>query len=150
MDEFQIGQLTKEMVIARLKTLGDPCAAAAEIAKKTLVIALKGCEPSDAGKAVQDVCHGTMVGLLLCQQSLAKGSVLILEKVGEVASEYNLDPTGMMTWALRGLAGVRKLISREELSDIRHEIAKHFMGADEVFASIIDEGDRAPAAPPYI
>ena len=149
MEEFKVGQLTKEMVVTRLKALGDPCAAAADVAKKTLVIALKSIGPSPgtgAGRVVGEVCYGAMVGLLLTEQNLPKGATLILEKVAEAASELNLDPTEALTWALRGIADTRKLLDLGQVREIAEAIKRAFDGAGEAFMAMIEE-DEAKTRP---
>ena len=147
-EEFKVGQLTKEMVVTRLKALGDPCAAAADVVKKTLIVGLKGASmvSEEHGRLISDVCQGGLVGLLLADQSVPKGAVLILHKTAETASELNLDPTEMMRWALKGMVEIKKLIKREELEDVRKAIAQEFMGAGEVFSSYMEGAAPAPAA----
>src|SRR5271170_4458136 len=98
MEDFKISQLTKELVTARLKTMGDPSAAAGDIVKQTLQVALKGTKQGDSAflDPIRDVCQGGMTGLLIAEQSLPRGAVRILEVVAELSTEFSLDPTRAM------------------------------------------------------
>lgn len=142
MDEVRIGQLTKEMVAEELRRLGDPCAAAAAVVRKTLAAAFDG--PTALGNApveriVEDAVKGAMTALLLADHSLARGSILVLEAVVEVSAERELDPTVAMSAALQGLADLRRFVEPERIDDIRLEIEAHYHGAGEVFARFLRE-----------
>jgi len=140
-EEFRIGQLTKELVAIKLQKMSDPCAAAAELVQKTLSLALKGLSPNDPGldRLIADACRGGITGLLLADQNLAKGAVLILEVVAELASEFNLDPAQAMKGALHGLADLHRFVQPEQIYDITHRIEANFMGAGEAFSQILGE-----------
>ncbi len=131
MSKFNINQLTKEMVVARLSELRDPSEAAADIAKKTLLVTLKDVKELDQvyRRAVFDICQGMMVGLLLREQDLAKGAVRLLRKVGEVAVESHLDSTEMMELALRGIADLRRFVDSMRLGEVSSAVETEFMGA---------------------
>lgn len=137
MDEVRIGQLTKEMVAEELRRLGDPCAAAAAVVRKTLAAAFDG--PAAQGQAtpvdrvVEDSVKGAMTALLLADQSLARGAILVLEAVVDVSAERQLDPTVAMSAALRGLADLRRFVEPARMDDIRLEIEAHYHGAAEAF-----------------
>ncbi|MBI4052103.1 MAG: hypothetical protein HY400_06320 [Elusimicrobia bacterium] len=141
MDNFKIAQLTKELVTAEIKTAQDPCASAAEIVKKALKVALKNTpsiEPG-TGKVITDACQGAMVALLLGEQNLAKGATAILRKIGEMATEMNLDPTETMMMALKGIADLQRFVQPEQLDDIRDQISLNFLGAGEAFHTLIQQ-----------
>ena len=42
MEEFNLAQLTKEMVVTHLRSLEDPVLAAAEVVRSTILARLKG------------------------------------------------------------------------------------------------------------
>ena len=135
MDELRIVQLTKEMVAEELRLLGDPCAAAASVVRRTLSAALQGAAPGDTPPAriIEDAVKGAMTALLLADQSLARGSILIVEAVMDTAAKRELDPTDSMRAALKGLADIRRFVDPSRIDDMRLEIESHYMGAGEVF-----------------
>ena len=142
MDQLRIGELTKEMVAEELRLLGDPCAAAAAVVRKALTAALisapgGGTPPA---RVIEDAVKGAMTALLLADQSLARGSIRVLEGGHDVAGEWNLAPTESMSAALRALAELRRFVEPARLDDIRLQIEAHYMGAGEVFSGFL----RAP------
>lgn len=141
MEEYRVGQLTKEMVITRLKALGDPCVAAAEIAKKTMVVGLTGSATVGAHtrQLVKEICHGTMVGLIMADQSLPKGACLLLRVAAEVSSDLSLNPEEMMTYAIEGIVELRRLSTVDQMEDIRKAVSRDFMGAGDVFRAALDK-----------
>lgn len=152
MEEYRVGQLTKEMVITRLKALGDPCVAAADIAKKTMVVGLTGSSVVGANtrQLVKEICHGTMVGLILSDQSLPKGACLLLRVVAEVSSDLSMNPEDMMTYAIDGIVELRRLSTVDQMDEIRKAVARDFMGAGDVFRAALDKVEetiRASGAP---
>lgn len=135
MDELRLVQLTKEMVAEELRLLGDPCAAAAAVVRKTLMAALQGSAPGDTPptRVIEDAVKGAMTALLLADHSMTRGAILILEAVMDTASKRDLDPTDSMRAALKGLADLRRFVDPSRIDDIRLEIEAHYMGAGEVF-----------------
>jgi hypothetical protein len=152
MDEIRIGQLTKEMVAEELRQLGDPCAKAAAVVRKTLAAALSGDPPAaDPKRVIEDAVKGAMTALLLADQNLTRGAMQILETVSEAAAAGHLDPTEAMCAALKGLSDLRRFAEPSKLDDIRHAIESRYMGAGEVFAELLREPlppqNTPPAAP---
>lgn len=144
MDELRIHQLTKEMVAEELRILGDPCAAAAAVVQKTLFAALQAPPPgTPPERIVEDAVKGAMTALLLAEQSLPRGSLLVLEVVVDVAAKAHLDPTESMRAALRALADLRRFVDPNRIEDIRLAIDAKYMGAGEVFVEYL----RAPVDP---
>ena len=144
MDELRIHQLTKEMVAEELRMLGDPCAAAAAVVHKTLSAALQS--PPDGTppeRLVEYTVKGAMTALLLAEQSLARGGMLVLDAVLDVAAKAQLDPTEAMRAALRALADLRRFVDPARIDDIRLAIEAKYMGAGEVFVEYL----RAPLPP---
>lgn len=138
MDDFKIGQLTKEMVVVRLKNMGDPCAAAAEVLKKTLLVALKDTKPGDSGyvRVIREACEGAMMGLLVMEQNLPVGAVRMLEAIGEASAELNLDPAAMMEGGLEGIADMHRFLTGDQMDAIHHEIDTSLMGAGDAFYAV--------------
>jgi hypothetical protein len=151
MDDFKISQLTKELVSARLRGLEDPCAAASDLVRSTLEVALKGLPPGTIAESrvVEDACQGAMTGLLLNDQNLVRGAVVILEKVADLASALNLDQPEMMRSALRGIADMQRFVRPEMLAEIRYAIEARFHGAGLAFEALCQEGSgrETPAKP---
>ena len=135
MDELRIVQLTKEMVAEELRLLGDPCAAAASVVRRTLTAAFQGAAPGDTApqRIIEDAVKGAMTALLLADHSMTRSSILVVEAVMDVATKRELDPTESMRAALKGLADLRRFVDPARMDDIRLEIEAHYMGAGEVF-----------------
>lgn len=141
MDELRISQLTKEMVAEELRILGDPCAAAAAVVKKTLTAALQSAPAGTPPETIiEDAVKGAMTALLLAEQSLARGGLLVLDAVLDVSAQANLDPTESMRAAMRALADLRRFVDPSRIDDVRLAIESKYMGAGEVFAEFL----RAP------
>ena len=148
MDELRIHQLTKEMVAEELRLLGDPCQTAADVVRKTLSAALQS-PPEGTGpeRIIEDAVKGAMTALLLAEQNLARGAMLVLSAVLDV-SAANVDPMAAMGSALKGIADLRRFADADQLENVRLEIAAKYMGAGEVFSEYLREpipGDRTSA-----
>lgn len=149
MDELRIHQLTKEMVAEELRALGDPCAAAAAVVKRTLTAALQSApEGTSAETIVEDSVKGAMTALLLADQSLARGGLLVLDVVLDVTAKADLDPTESMRAALRALADLRRFVDPSRIDDVRLAIESKYMGAGEVFAEFLSAPRTDLPAPP--
>lgn len=138
MEDFKVGQLTKELVAIQLKKMEDPCAVAAGLVCKTLRLAIKPGE-TGAGKVIEDAVRGGMQGLLLSGGDVPRGGILVLEAVGELAVELQLDPTETLKSALLGLARLRPVLLQEQLDELKAGVEAHFLGAGEVFAGLLAE-----------
>ena len=129
------------MVAEELRILGDPCAAAAAVVRKTLTAALQSApEGTPSERIVEDTVKGAMTALLLAEQSLARGGLLVLDAVLDVPAKANLDPTESMRAALRALADLRRFVDPARVDDVRLAIESKYMGAGEVFVEYL----RAP------
>ncbi len=148
MDELRIHQLTKEMVAEELRQLGDPCQKAAEIVRRTLTAALKNAPAGTEGeRVIADTVRGAMTALLLADQSLPRGGMLILEVVLD-ATQEQVAPGDAMRAALMGLAEMRRFVDPSRLDDMRIEIAAKYMGAGEVFTEYLRQPLPAATPPP--
>lgn len=149
MDELRIHQLTKEMVAEELRQMGDPCATAAGVVRRTLTAALKA-PPDSASPArvVEDAVKGAMTALLLAEQNLSRGAMQVLAAVLDSAEAGGVDPTDAMRAALHGVADLRRFTDPDRLEEIRLAIDAKYMGAGEVFAEFLREpipGGSTPA-----
>jgi hypothetical protein len=151
-EDFKISQLTKELVTARLRSLEDPCAATADLVKRTLSVALKGLEPGAIAESriIEDACQGGMTGLLLAENPLPKGAVSILEAVVDLAAQLNLDQPEMMKSALRGIADMRRFVQPNQLHEIEVAIETRYTGTGLVFRELCEQptGQEAPQRQP--
>ncbi|MBI5200093.1 MAG: hypothetical protein HY925_00775 [Elusimicrobia bacterium] len=140
MESFRLGQLTKELVAAKLRTMDDPCAAAAEIVRATVSVALRGTpdNPSAWPAIIKDACQGGITGLLLSEQNVAKGATLMLHAVGAVAVENHMDPTEAMAAALQGIADLKRFMLPEKMCEVKSAIDAEFMGAGECLSKLLD------------
>lgn len=138
MDELRIVQLTKEMVAEELRR-SSPCVTAASVVRKTLQAAFASAAPdgTPAVRVIEDAVKGAMTALLLADQSMTRGAILVLEAVMDVAARYELNPTDSMRAALKGIAELKRVVDPARLDDIRIEIAAHYMGASEVFVDYL-------------
>lgn len=132
MENFRLGQLTKELVAAKLRAMDDPCTAAAGIVRATVHVALAApLDPAGQGQVIEEACKGGVTGLLLAEQNLAKGAVAILRHVAEVAGERHVDPTLAMESALRGIADLKRFVLPERMEELKNAVDAEFMGAGE-------------------
>lgn len=136
--EFRVGQLTKELVAQKLKSMEDPCAVAAGLVRQTLDVALK-TKPADSAQVAADTCYGAMQGLMLAGQDFPKAAVMILQSVSDHATMVGLDPTEQMMGALKGFAKLSKLCTNEQLHDIKTRIEMNFNGAGEAFSYLLSQ-----------
>jgi hypothetical protein len=140
MDELRIHQLTKEMVAEELRLLGDPCKTAADVVRRTLTAALQSPPDGTAPeRIIEDAVKGAMTALLLAEQNLSRGAMLVLAAVLDVSTSA-VDPTVAMGAALKGIADLRRFTDPNRLEEIRLEVAAKYMGADELFVEYL----RAP------
>jgi hypothetical protein len=120
--------------------LGDPCQTAADVVRRTLSAALQAPPDGTAPeRIIEDAVKGAMTALLLAEQNLPRGAMLVLASVLDV-SESNVEPMTAMGAALKGIADLRRFADPTKLEDIRLEIAAKYMGAGEVFVEFL----RAP------
>ena len=147
-DKFNFGQLTKEIIVSRLQDIATAPDVAAEIAKKTIVSGVRGTAGSGQSpqETVEQICLGAMRGLLLIEKDLPRGAGQILKRMSEAATELHVDPNDLMTWAMRGIAGIAPMISDEIQWKIREQIEEDFQGAGEVFSRLCVEAKSKPEA----
>lgn len=149
MDEFRIGQLTKELVAAKLRAMDDPCEAAAELIRATISVALGGIPQNSEARlrTITEACKGGMTGLLLREQNIARGAVLVLERIYEVAADCGMDPTVAMEAALQGIADVKRFMVPDRVEELRGAVEQRFMGAGEVLRKYMEQAGPAQAPP---
>ncbi len=136
--EYDLEKLGKEIVVTRFKDVEDPYGLAGEAARKIAVAAVTSTRDKQEPRVtVAAACRGVMGGMLLIEKDLPKTAVSLLEQMAGVANETGLDPAECMTWAMEGIAPVAKLAQGAGSDAIRAAIEEHFMGAGEVFESIL-------------
>lgn len=148
MDDFHVRQLTKELVAENLRELPDPCKKAAELTGNTLRVALKGLRAIDQEALVREACQGAITALLIAEQNLARGAVMLLQTVADLAGEFDLDPAMLMTGALRGIADLRRFATPEQIMLVEREIESAFMGVGQAFRAVLErEAAKDPPRP---
>ena len=145
-DRFNFGQLTKEMIVSRLRDIQDAPAVAAEIAKKTIVAGVKSTQSSAQSpqETVQEICSGTMSGLLLIEKDLPRGAVEILRCLAEAAQELHIDPSELITWAMQGIAKITPFVTPEMRLNICCAIEEAYQGTGEIFTQFCEAESREP------
>lgn len=140
-ENLSLGQLTKEMIVSRLKDSQDAPALAADMVKQTIFASMPSIKASgrDPKESVEDICFGAMSGLLLIEKDLPNGAMLILTGMAEIAQKVNIDPSELMTWTMEGIARIAPLVASHTLEDTRMRIEKEYMGAGEVFGSLCNK-----------
>lgn len=146
-DQFNLGALTKEMVVSRLKEVEDAPAEAAAIVTKTIISAVQstraaGQDPKDT---VAEITWGAVSGLILIEKDLPRGAALLLKGLAECAASLNLDAADLMTWSLTGLARMAPVASPDMRARVREAIEHEFMGVGEVFDGLCEQAkSQAP------
>src|SRR5260221_27916 len=99
-ENLSLGQLTKEMIVSRLKDAKDAPAIAADIVKQTILASMPSIKVSGRSpqESVEDICFGAMSGLLLIEKDLPQGATLILSGMAEISQKVNIEPSELMTW----------------------------------------------------
>lgn len=137
MSDYDFEKLGKEMASA-FKGAEDAADRAGELARTLAAKAVSSTRGKQDPKiTVAAACRGVMAGVVLNEGDLPKSAVAILQKMAAVAQESNLDPAECMTWAMEGIAPVCKLAPGAAADNVRLAIEEHFMGAGEVFSSIL-------------
>ncbi len=137
MDDFNLEQLTKEIVVERFKGIEDAPSAAGEIARQIVTKAITGTSARQAPRdSVHAACRGLMSGMLLLEKDLPRTAVEILLQMGAVAEATHQDPAELMTWAMEGIAPIAKLAGGQTCASVEEAIEHSFMGAGQVFAQI--------------
>lgn len=143
-DQYNFGQLTKEMIVNRLRDASNAPEAAAEIAKKTIIAGVKSTQAAGQSpkETVKEICYGAMSGLLLIEKNLPQAAVFILRDMAEISNELRLDPSELMTWAMGGIAKIAAVVPREASYDIRAKIDEEYQGVGEVFGKLCEPYER--------
>ena len=130
--QFKVGQLTKELVALNLKEVENPCMVAAGLVRQTIGVALKA-RPEEARGIVSDACYGGLQGLLLADQDLACGALLMLAALGGGAADIALNPAEIRRYAIEGFARIARFVSREDVTSISRALEKRHQGAGQAF-----------------
>jgi hypothetical protein len=153
MDRFNLAQLTKVMLAARLKEVPDLAEATRQVVHETLKTYLRNLPPGspELKEGVREVARGAVTALLIRDQRLPRGTVHVLKGVELAAASYRLDPSEALAWALEGIADLKRFVPLDALLWISQEIEREFMGTGEAFRACLDrvpELDRRPEKRP--
>jgi len=149
MDRFNLAQLTKVMLATRLKEVPDLAEATRQVVFETLKTYLRNLPPGspELREGVREVARGAVTALLILDQRLPRGTVHVLKGVDLAASSYELDPGEALTWALEGIADLKRFVPMDALLWISQEIEQEFMGTGQVFKAClakVPEFERVP------
>jgi len=142
---FKVGQLTKELVAMNLKEVQNPCAEAAGLVRQTIVVALKA-RPEEACAVICDACYGGMQGLLLAEQDLACGALMILSAVCGGAPDIALDAAERRRFAIEGIARISKFVSGADVTAISRVLERRQQGAGQSFTDAVAAQRNSPEA----
>ena len=140
-EQIDLGKLAKEIVASRLKDIADTAPVAAEIAHKTIVAGVHASRATgkSAQRAVQEVCRGTLYGLLLIDKDLNASAMAILDRLPGTAQDIKMDPQELLTWALEGMSKVSTMMNPGALWKLREQINEKFMGVGELFDKMCEK-----------
>ena len=145
MEVFRLDQLTKELVTDKVRSMDDPCAEVAGIVKTTLDVAMRSAADDSKTRAglIEDACRGGMTGLILTEQNTARGAVLILHRVVEIAARFAIDPMSAMEGALKGIASLSRVMQPDRVQAMYYAVQAEFMGAGDLLLKLLDQAERA-------
>lgn len=143
--QFKVGQLTKELVAMNLKEVQNPCAEAAWLVRQTIVVALKA-KPDEARSIVSDACYGGLQGLLISDQDLSCGALMILSALCGGSAEIPVDAALMRRYCIEGLARISKFVSGQDLTAISRALEKRQQGAGQSFSDAVAAQRNSPEA----
>jgi hypothetical protein len=134
-EALNLAQLTKEMVVAHLRSIADPTRVAAEDVRGTLIARLKGRRLSgyDIQEAVAEVCKGAVMGLVLMKCNVARGAARILLAAEAAARTAGLDHEAVSIAAIKGISDSRRFVSAPEVDEIRRHIEAARLGSGQTF-----------------
>ncbi|MEK7384210.1 MAG: hypothetical protein AAB262_13105 [Elusimicrobiota bacterium] len=141
METFDFEKLAKDLILAHLKTSQDAPTVAGEMLRKMAIAAVTSTGSRQQPRvSVRAACKGIMSGMVLLEKDLPAAAVAMLQQMGAVAAETNQDPSECMTWAMEGMAQVCSLATVTVQESVRAAINEKFMGAGEVFESLLRTG----------
>lgn len=144
--DCDLEKLARDITSDRLKALDNADVAAAEIAAKIIVSAVKNTQQrQDPHLTVTAVCRGVMAGILLIEKDLPMAAGELLLCMGHLAQELHLDPQEMMTWCMEGISGVAVMANEQTRLAIRNKIDEKFMGAGAVFGDLCEAASARKA-----
>jgi hypothetical protein len=143
-DNYNFGQLTKEIIVSQLKNSPNASIAAAELARKTIISGVHATKASGQNpkETVEEICYGTMSGVLLIAQDLTPAALEILRYSAEISNQLGIDPSDLMTWAMTGIAKIATATPMETLYKIRAAIEEEYEGVAEVFTKICEPYEK--------
>ena len=129
--EHPLKEKIQDEIVETLKGAPGATEKAAALAKRDILGAIKSGTGTE--EAVQQVCHGTLSGLLLIDADLPKSTVALLRALSDPNAGIGSDPTEVMTWGMEGIVRVAPSASPTVMHATGHAIESAFMGAGEIF-----------------
>lgn len=135
MENLNLAQLTKEMVVAQLRNLEDPTRIAAEAVRGTLIARLKGHRMTTAEiqDAVHEICRGAVHGMVLMKCHVARGAARMLWSAEAAARESRVDQELVAIAAIKGLSDAKRFVDAAELREMRERIEAVRHGGGQIF-----------------
>lgn len=142
---FRVGKLTQALVAANMSGSADPYQMAAKTIREAVRVALRALPAWDpaANLVVEEAVRGGLQALIQADLDVARGGVLTLCEVGELAQDLGRDPTETLMSALRGMASIHRLMPSGQLDRLRRAIEASYLGAGDAFAGLLQAGPDA-------
>lgn len=103
--EYEFEELTREIVVGRLRDASDAPGAAADVVREILGSALESTRSRQPPRVtVISVCRGAMQGLLQIKQDMPAGAVALIRQAPRLAHEVLLSPSDCVAWIAEGVA----------------------------------------------
>ncbi|MFA5139976.1 MAG: hypothetical protein WC728_12155 [Elusimicrobiota bacterium] len=152
MESFNLAQLTKEMVVAQIRSLGDPARLASETVRGTLIARLKGHRLSnyEIQEAVSEVCRGAIQGMIITESPMGRGAARALMAAEAAGREAGLDAALVANAAVKGISDARRFVSREVLVLMSRHLEGVRRGAGQSFTSFCTDLNAHQSHPDYI
>ena len=148
---YHVGKLTEALVAANMGGASDPYELAAKTIRQTAQVALRALPTWDPASdlVVEEAVRGGLQAMLMADLDLARGGVVTLCELGDMAQDLGRDPTETLMCALRGMASIRRLVPADQMHRLHRAIEAAYMGAGEAFAGLLRAGEAGGQPAPY-
>ena len=150
-NNYRVGKLAEALVAANMSGSADPYQVAAKTIRETIEVALRALPHWDpAGDLViEEAVRGGFQALILADLDTARGAVVTLCELGDMAREIGRDSDDVLKCALRGMAATRRLIPGDQLLRLRKALEASYRGAGDALALYINLNSEGGQGAPY-
>lgn len=150
-NNFKVGSLTQALVAANMDAASDPYELAAKTIRQTVQVALRALPSWDpAGDlVVEEAVRGGLQAMVMADLDPARGAVMILCELGDMAQDLGRDPTETLMCALRGMASIKRLVPADQMHRLHRAIEAAYMGAGDAFAGLLRTAGGPTGTAPY-